>query len=339
MGATITDVAIRAGVSRSAVSRTFTIGASVSPATRTKVEKAATELAYRPSLIARSLATKRTKLIGLVANNFQNPVFVEIFDYFTEQLQALGYRPLLVNLTHETSAEKSMQMLRQYSVDGVIVATSTLPPDFATTFRQAGIPVVHCLGKHRENSTFPIVGIDNIKCGQLAAETLFERGYKTVGAIGGPETATSTQDRVSGFLRRATELGLELGPVVYAENYSYAAGVKAMAQLKAKNQIQAIFCGDDLICMGAMDFARDAGVSIPGEMGFLGVNNIDMAGWSAYNLTTIVQPFKAIIESSIELIVALVNDPECDAASKVFPCQIIERGSLRKKQTSILMPR
>ena len=79
MVVTITDVALRAGVSRSAVSRTFTDGASVSAKTRAKVDKAARELGYRPSLIARSLTTKRTKLIGLVANNFQNPAFLEIF--------------------------------------------------------------------------------------------------------------------------------------------------------------------------------------------------------------------------------------------------------------------
>ena len=125
MAVTITDVAQRAGVSRSAVSRTFTEGASISDKTRTKVERAARELGYRPSMIARSLATKRTKFIGLVANNFQNPAFLQIFGYFTEELQARGFRPLLVNLTHEAGPEKSMQLLRQYSVDGVIVAAST----------------------------------------------------------------------------------------------------------------------------------------------------------------------------------------------------------------------
>ena len=80
MAVTLKEVAKMAGVSRSAVSRTFTSGASVSEKTRKKVEKAARELGFRPSLIARSLATKRTKLIGLIANNFQNPIFLEVFD-------------------------------------------------------------------------------------------------------------------------------------------------------------------------------------------------------------------------------------------------------------------
>ena len=132
MSPTIKEVAELAGVSTSAVSRAYTDGASISAKTRKKVEGAAAALGYVPSLIARSLATNRTKLIGLIANNFQNPVFLDVFDLYTQALQARGLRPLLVNLTNVTDPTESLRMLRQYSVDGVIVATSTLPPAFAS---------------------------------------------------------------------------------------------------------------------------------------------------------------------------------------------------------------
>ena len=115
MTVTLKEVAARASVSRSAVSRTFTEGASVSAKTREKVRQAAEELGYRPSLIARSLATNRTRLIGLVANNFRNPVFLEVFDLFTRVLQERGFRPLLVNLSTETDPQKSLEMLKQSS--------------------------------------------------------------------------------------------------------------------------------------------------------------------------------------------------------------------------------
>jgi DNA-binding LacI/PurR family transcriptional regulator len=128
MTATLKDVALLAGVSRSAVSRTFTDGASVSHKMRSKVEKAALELGYRPNFLARGLTTRRTKLVGLVSNNFHNPIFLEVFDLFTLGLQKRGLRPLLVNLSNETDPENSVQMLTQYSVDGVVVASSTLPP-------------------------------------------------------------------------------------------------------------------------------------------------------------------------------------------------------------------
>ena len=96
---TARDVAAVAGVSTSAVSRTFTKGASVSPVTRNKVADAARRLGYSPNLLARSLTTKRTELIGLVSNNFENPLFLEIFDHFTRRLQQRGLQPLLANLT------------------------------------------------------------------------------------------------------------------------------------------------------------------------------------------------------------------------------------------------
>ena len=96
---TLREVALKAGVSRSAVSRAFTPGASVSPRTRAAIEKAAAELGYSPSALASALTTGRTKMIGLVSNNFHNPVFLEIFDQFTRGLQDRGLRPLLVNLS------------------------------------------------------------------------------------------------------------------------------------------------------------------------------------------------------------------------------------------------
>jgi DNA-binding LacI/PurR family transcriptional regulator len=94
MAITLKDVAMRAGVSPAAVSRTFTVGASVSAKTRAKVEKAAVELGYSPNMLARSLTTRRTQLVGLVSNNFHNPVFLQIFDLFTRVIQERGLRPL-----------------------------------------------------------------------------------------------------------------------------------------------------------------------------------------------------------------------------------------------------
>lgn len=329
MAVTLKEVAARAGVSRSAVSRTFTEGASVSARTRRKVEEAARELDYRPSLIARSLATKRTMLIGLVANNFQNPMFLEVFDLFTDALQQRGLRPLLLNQSHETDPRRSLSLLRQYHVDGVIVATSTLPPSFAQSVRQANIPVIHTFGKFDSPNDVHVVGIDNVRCGEMAAETLALRGYRSAAVLAGPETATSTRDRVAGFARKAKELGLAITAIRYAESYTYGAGQRAMERLLAEHAVEVVFCGDDLICMGAMDAARAKGLVIPGQIGFLGFNDMAMAGWGAYDLTTIRQPVRDIILSSVELVVAMAKDPSRSKEIRLFACSIVERGSLR----------
>ncbi len=329
MAVTLKDVAKLAGVSRSAVSRTYTDGASVSDKTRKKVEKAARELGYRPSLIARSLATNRTKLIGLIANNFQNPIFLEVFDLYTRALQKRGLRPLIVNLTDETDPEHSVQMLRQYNVDGVIVATSTLRPYFAKAFKDANMPVVHAFGRAEVGTDVHVVGIDNQACGKMAAETLLLHGYERIAFLGGPESATSTQDRATGFLGHLRDQGVVPVDVRYADAYGYQAGRDAMREVLKVEGVEAVFCGDDLICMGAMDETRQKGIRVPDDIGFIGFNDMAMAQWQAYNLTTVRQPTHDIILSSIDLVATLVEEPEKSLELRIFPCEVVERGTLR----------
>ena len=224
MAVTLKDVAERAGVSRSAVSRCFTPGASISGKTREKVEKAATELGYSPNALASSLTTGRTKLVGGVSNNFHNPIFLEVFDLVTRELQKRGLRPLLVNLSDEVDPSQSMRMLQQYSVDAVIVASSTLPVSFAESFHEAGMRVVHSFGRLTDNPLVNVLGIDNCEAGRIAARELLKRGYRRVGFLAGPLSATSTRDRHTGFveeLGRYPDVSLS---VSYAKAYSFDAG-------------------------------------------------------------------------------------------------------------------
>ena len=331
MAVTLKEVASRAGVSRSAVSRAFTQGASVSDKTRRKVMKAAGELGYRPNALASSLTTGRTKLIGLVSNNFHNPIFLQVFDLFTRGLQERGLRPLLVNLTNETDPENSVNMLRQYSVDGVIVASSTLPPNFAKAFRDAHMPVVHSFGRHSTSPNVHVVGIDNITCGQMAAQELLDRGYRRVAFLGGPEKATSTQDRLHGFLDRLSrETDVELS-YSYAKDYTFQAGWTEMNDLLSKAPAEAYFCGDDVLSIGALSAIEAAGMTVPGDIGLIGLNDMEMAGWQNVNLTTIHQPIRQIITSSIELIVAMLEDPDRTPEARLFACRVVERGTLRAR--------
>ena len=252
MAVTLKDVAERAGVSRSAVSRTFTEGASVSASMRRKVELAASQLGYQPNALASSLTTGRTKLIGLVSNNFHNPVFLQVFDEFTRALQARGLRPLLVNLSGTSSPDESVRMLRQYSVDGVVVASSTLPPEFALAFKRADLPVVHSFGRHTSAPKVHVVGIDNVACGRMAAHTLMARGYSRVAFMGGPESATSTQDRLTGFVEALRGRSVDSTAVSFAADYSFDAGYAEMSKLLRKQPASAYFCGDDVLSIGAL---------------------------------------------------------------------------------------
>jgi DNA-binding LacI/PurR family transcriptional regulator len=329
MVVTLKDVAVRAGVSRSAVSRTFTDGASVSAKTRAKVEKAADEMGYAPNALASSLTTGRTKLIGLIVNNFHNPLILEVFDLFTKGLQERGLRPLLVNLSDATDPAASVRMLRQYSVDGVIVASSTLPSSFAESFKDAGLPVVHAFGRYSVAPDVHVVGIDNVACGRMAAKALILRGYTSVGFLGGPRTATSTQDRVAGFLSALAEHPQISVSASYASDYTFDAGRAEMQRLLQETPAEAYFCGDDLLAVGALSAVQEAGLSVPNDIGLIGLNDMEMSRWQVIGLTTIRQPLVQIIDAAIELVVATILKPERHPEIQLFSCEVIERQTLR----------
>lgn len=331
MPVTLKEVAERAGVSRSAVSRTFTPGASVSRKMRERVEIAAKELGYHPNALASSLTTGRTKLIGLVSNNFHNPIFLQVFDLFTRGLQESGLRPLLVNLSDEIDPESSVRMMRQYSVDGVVVASSTLPPGFSMAFRDAGIPVVHAFGRSVATPQVHVVGIDNVECGRMAARELISRRYGNVGFLGGPEPATSTQDRFTGFMDELARHPDVQVSHSFAEAYSFQAGRAEMQRLLADVApiAEAYFCGDDVLSIGVLSALEDAGKHVPEDVGLIGLNDMEMAGWENISLTTIRQPIRQIIRSSIELVEAMLEEPDRYPEARIFPCTVVERSTLR----------
>lgn len=329
MAVTIKDVALLARVSRSAVSRTFTDGASVSDKMRKKVEKAAAELNYSPNILARSLTTRRTKLIGLVSNNFDNPFFLQVFDLFTRGLQEVGLRPLLVNLTSETNPAHSVRMLRQYSVDGVIVAASELPSSFSRAFREAGLPVVHSFGGLNGSPDVHTVGIDDRQCGRIAAQLLIDKGYRSIGFMGGPKNTSVNQGRLKGFMD-VTSKHPEISVAhSFSEAHSFTAGRQEMTRLLQGPHGEAYFCADDVLSIGAISAIQSAGFSVPKDIGIIGLNNMEMAGWENINLTTIHQPVKQIVTSSIDMIEAILDDPGRYPETRMFSCALVERGTLR----------
>lgn len=328
MAVTLKDVAERAGVSRSAVSRTYTEGASVSAATRAKVQQAADDLGYSPNVLASSLTTGRTKLVGLVSDNFHNPIFLDVFDRFTRGLQLRGLRPLLVNLSDEADPENSVRMLRQYSVDAVIVASSTLPVSFAQSFHDAGVPVVHSFGRHVAKPAVHIVGIDNVAAGRLAARTLIEHGYRHIGMMAGPKTATSTQDRVTGFRKEMAKHPEITVTYSYARAYDFRAGRDEMTRLLSGDRAEAYFCGDDVLSIGALSAAETAGLRVPNDLGLIGLNDMEMAAWENINLTTIRNPIPEIVAASIDLVEAMLSDPDTPPEARLFKCELVTRGTL-----------
>ena len=162
----------------------------------------------------------------------------------------------------------------------------------------------------------------------MAARELIKRGYKNIGFMGGPAEATSTQDRFAGFLEVVQNCKGINHSHSFADAYSFDAGRKEMQKLLKSVPQEAYFCGDDVLSIGALSAIEDTALRVPEDIGIIGLNDMEMAGWENINLTTIHQPILQIINSSIELITAMLDEPERYPEARLFTCRITERGTL-----------
>ena len=329
MAVTVRDVAREAGVSASAVSRAFTPGASVAPATLARIMTASDKLGFQRNRLAASLTTGRTRLVGIVADDFGNPFFLSVFDLMTKGLQARGLRPLLVNLDPGTTAAQALGMLREYAVDAAVLISATLPAEFSRSFRDADLPVTHCFASANHTPEVPQSGIDDAAAGQLAAATLAGHGYRNVGYLGGPEQTQPARNRFAGFQSEALKHQSGV-TAAYADAWSFAAGRATMQAMLASGRCDAYFCADDVLAIGAMSALHDAGLRVGRDVGVIGLNDMEMAGWAGINLTTIAQPVAEIVASCIAQTEALIEQPGMHPEARIFPAKVVGRGTLRQ---------
>ncbi|MFT2109561.1 LacI family DNA-binding transcriptional regulator [Marinomonas sp. 2405UD68-3] len=325
------EVADRAGVSLSAVSRAFTDGASISSKTRIKIEAAAEELGYKPNILAQSLMTNRTKLIGIISSNFENPFFIEVLDLITKELQSRNYRCLMENLTPQSKPEDVLDRLLQYRVDGVLFLSSVLPTIFAEVCAKAKLPAAIMFGRANLNGHINVVTADNYNGGKMGVEMLLKRGYKKIAFLGGPINATTTIDRKESAIKTLKEHGLKFITIEHCDTYTYESGrEKSLRLLNDYPYIDAVFCGDDILAIATLDSARDVGKRCPEDFGVLGFNDMSMASWGAYNLTTIKQPINEMVFAAVEIIIDRIEHPNLPTEQRLLPCKPIERGTLKK---------
>jgi DNA-binding LacI/PurR family transcriptional regulator len=205
MPPTLKDVAERAGVSRAAVSRTFTDGASVSLKMRKKVEKAAAELGYSP------------QCAGLEPDHRAHQADRPGVEQLSQPDLSRGVRPVHPRTCRTAGCVRCSSICRMKPIPQirpdaaailgrcVVVASSTLPPGFAKAFRDAGVPVVHSFGRHASSPEVHVVGIDNVECGRMAARELVRRGYRDVAFLGGPESAPRRRTGFAAFMEELAQ--------------------------------------------------------------------------------------------------------------------------------------
>jgi DNA-binding LacI/PurR family transcriptional regulator len=323
------EVARRAGVSQSTVSRSFSNDPRLTQETKDRVLEVALGLGYQPNAIARSLITRRTNIIGLVTSDLSNPFFPHVLEEFTARLHDLGWRVLLFTAGRKENVDDLLSSVLSYQVDGLIIASLGLSSKMAKICVQRGTPVV-LFNRYALHSGASAVSCDNLSGGRLIADLLLDAGHERIAYIAGHEDSSTNRDREQGFRERLAQRGTHIFARVPGE-YSYESGFGATKRLlETPVRPDAIFCANDITAMGCLDAARELEIDVPSQLSVVGFDDIPSASWSAYRLTTVRQPVGEMIEASIKLLLERIENPALKPSSKFLPGTLITRGSVRE---------
>ena len=326
---TAMDVAQSAGVSQSAVSRVFTPGASVSGRMAARVRAAAEALGYRPNVLARSLITGRSRIVGLVVAYLDNQFYPEALERLSSALQAEGYH-ILVFLAAGSGegVDRVIDELLDYQVDGIITASIGLTDELTDKIAAAGIPLV--LFNRDHGARFPAVTSDNVAGGRKVADFLVAGGHRKIAHIAGWLGASTARDREAGLRAGLAAAGLALHAHAEAMFRRGRAERAARAMLSAADPPDAIFVANDHMAFAVMDLLRHGmGLSIPGDVSVVGYDDVAIAGWPAYDLTTVRQPARRMVEATVAALLARIERPGMAPDQVRIDGPLVVRGTAR----------
>lgn len=322
------DVARAAGVSQSSVSRALTPGSILSDETRKKILATIDELGYKPNAIARSLISHKTNIIGIVMVN-SAPFYANILTEFTKRLQNTGRQVLLFNSEQDQDIDNILSTVLQYRVDGLIIASAWLSSRMADECVRNGTPVI-LFNRYVPNANSSAVCCDNVEGGRMVANFFLDAEHKHIAYISGKENVSTNNDRKKGFIDRLNERGYT-DCIIEAGKYSYTSGAEAARRLLAReDRPDAIFCADDTMALGTMDVARyEFGLRIPEDLSVVGFDDIPMASWPTYSLTTVRQPVERMLDATMELLELRLSNINEKPILQLFDGKLIKRNSAR----------
>lgn len=329
---TAQDVAKLAGVSQSAVSRVFTPGASVAPATAAKVRAAAKALGYRPNSLARAMITGKSRIIGLVVAYLDNQFYPVAIEKLSHALQAKGYHVLLFMASNDPGEmDRLMDDLLAYQVDGIITASVAISNDVTRRCADAGIPLV-MFNRGQPESGLSSVTSANALGGRKVARFLIEGGHKRIAHISGWQGASTGRDRARGLVEGLAEAGLSPHAMVDGMFNRDTAAAAARELMDAPDPPDAIFVGNDHMAFAVMDALRGMGLRVPHDVSVVGYDDVPMAAWGGYDLTTVRQPLMRMVEATVETLLAQIEEPLRAAQNLEIDAPLILRGSARRAE-------
>ena len=333
---TSSQVAEYAGVSQSAVSRTFTPGASISPKTRAKVLAAAKELGYRPNAIARSLITSRSRIIAVVMAYLENLFYPDVLEKLGGRLSAENYHVLLFTGFKDRDSDPLFDQIMQYRVDGIVLASTALSSELSDECTVAGIPVV-MLNRTTDRNAASSVTSRNREGGRLLADFLVAGGHKSFGYIAGLESSSTNRDRFAGFREGLAAAGFDKIEVRTGNYDRVAAQIAAREMLSLKKRPQAIFVANDHMAVAVMDVARyEFGLNIPADLSIVGYDDVGPARWPSYGITTVTQPIDEMVEATVDILMDQIASGEIEPQHKVFSSELVVRTSARLPKKGIV---
>lgn len=326
---TIADVAAAAGVSRSAVSRTFTAGASASADTRARVQAAAEALRYRPNLVARSLTTQRSNVVAIGTARLDNGFNAELLQAIALRLDAAGLRPMLFPTAGDLDGDPPIDAVLRHRVDAVMLLATPLSSHFAEACAAAGVPLVQ-VNRTSRSATVSTVSGDNVGGARAVAEFLLAGGHARFAFMAGIEDSSTSRDRERGYGARLREARLP-APLRAVGHYDAAHAVQAMRDLlRGPARPDAVFCANDHMAAVALDVARrEFGLTVGRDLSVVGFDDATVAGLSGIELTTFSQPFDLMAKDAVEALIGLMRDPSLPAIRRVVAGRLVVRRSAR----------
>lgn len=320
------DVARVAGVSQATVSRALSMDSSVAPETRAKVRAAIEQLGYVPHAGAQAMKTRRTNTIGVVLADLANPFYIQLLDHLTRAFDEAGQRVVIWNTANSRHGD-ALTAIREYAIDGLVFTTATAGSIELAHAVERGRPIV-LINREVDGVHCDKVVSDNVAGARSVAELFVERGRTAAAFIGGVPRATTARDRRTGFLSRMTELG---HPVpehrTFDGGFSHDAASEITRRLLARaDRPTAIFCANDYMAFGAQDALRDLRIS-PEECWVVGYDDVDMASWPAFSLTTVRQPTREMVADGVALLLERIRHPELPPRRLSHPSTLLVRHS------------
>ncbi|MEU1894213.1 LacI family DNA-binding transcriptional regulator [Streptomyces pristinaespiralis] len=313
MSSRLKDVAARAGVSVRTVSNVVNGSAAVAEDTRLRVQAALDELGYRPNLAARSLRAGRTGLIGLAIPEVRSPYFGELAGLLVEAAERRSWTVIIDQTRGDAEAERRL-LTRAGGrvVDGLVISPWALGPEELTAAARS-TPVV-LLGERSPEGLVDRVAVDNVLAADQATTHLLESGRRRVAALGlQPHLRNGTaEQRRAGYHRALARAGITPDPALEAEVSALhrADGAKAMAQLlDGRGRPDAVFAFSDELALGAMHLAHLRGLDVPGDIAFVGFDDVEDGRFANPALTTVAPDKEQIVERALQCLADRIYSP------------------------------